>query len=111
MNHMFSIYVPSTKHADQPIDNTRYVNRVAKLLSRHFGGASWEQISGAWYSDDKNKLIIETITRVWAYSPTNNEFDRQYVESIAGAVKDWLQQESVAFEAIEYPVESGLMFT
>lgn len=109
--NLFAIYVPSTIDVDKPIDNDHYVRRVAKLLALRFGGASWESINGAWYSDSLNDLVIEPVTRVYAYSATNTAQDKAYVKVIAHALQTWLTQESVAYECISYSTESGLNFT
>lgn len=110
MNNLVSIYVPSTNNVNQVVYNEQIVKRIAKLLSLRYGGASWAQINGAWFSEDLNELVIEPVTRVYAYAENLTAYDKAFIKMLASAVKTWMSQEAVAYEIFEYAPESGMLF-
>lgn len=110
MRHLFSVLVPSTTDINQSADNTQIVKRVMKLFSLRFGGCSAQPITGAWYSKELGEIVIESVTRVYAYSDHCTDKDRRFLRVIANIIKRDMSQESVAYEIIEYAPESGLHF-
>ena len=40
LNSKITVYVPATVNVDKEIDNAPFVDRVARLLSEAFGGAT-----------------------------------------------------------------------
>jgi len=61
-----TIIVPATININEEIDNTEYVNKVAKLLSECFGGATATETLGYWQSPTVG-LVKEKSTTVFAY--------------------------------------------
>lgn len=53
LSHKVIVYVPATKNDENgahPIDNNRYVDQAAELLSNTFGGATSTDAIGYWIS-------------------------------------------------------------
>lgn len=93
-----TVYVPSTRDVDVPIDNTKYVNRAATLLSECFGGATSSDALGYWVSDDKG-LVKEHTTMVFAYAgdqELKENLDR--VIDFCESLKKEMGQENIALE-------------
>lgn len=104
LEHLFklgskvTIYVPSTTNADQEVDNTPYVNKVAEKLSVWFGGATSTPARGYWVSTTKG-LIKENTTVVFAYTDTKGlENNIDGLVSLCEWLKADMKQESVALE-------------
>lgn len=79
LNHKITIYVPSTKDINTPIDNTKEVEATAKLLSNCFGGATSTEAVGYWVSDTMG-LVKEHPTLVYAYATEENF--KKYIDLI-----------------------------
>lgn len=93
-----TVYVPSTVNVNEQVDNTEYVDKVAKCLSKWFGGATSTPARGYWVSE-KDGLVKENTTVVFAY--TNTEGLEHHIDEVV-ELCEWLKgtmgQESVAFE-------------
>ena len=93
-----TVYVPSTENISSEIDNSEYVNRIASLLSKCFGGSTTSDALGYWISD-KEGLVKEKTTVVFAYC---NEQDlNDHIEKVIDAcenMKKELNQEAIAME-------------
>ena len=93
-----TVYVPSTMDVDKEIDNTAYVDKVARLLSESFGGATASPCNGYWVSDS-GALVKEKTVAVYAYCTT--EQAEEYMDSIVEmcySLKQEMGQEAVALE-------------
>ena len=92
-----SVIIPSTLDADAEIDNTEYVTRYLKILSKEYSGKITVCNSkGSWYSDDLNKVIIEKNTIITVNS---DNIDAEEVNSILNLgilIKNDMRQEAVS---------------
>ena len=62
-----TVYVPATVDIDKEIDNKKFVDRAATLLSDCFGGATSTDALGYWTSPTAG-LVKEKTTMVFAYA-------------------------------------------
>lgn len=93
-----TVYVPATVNVDTSIDNTPYVERVARTLSNAFGGATATPAAGYWVSND-GALVAEKTTMVFAYCSTDDA--EKYIDDIVGlcySLKKEMAQEAIALE-------------
>lgn len=93
-----TVYVPATVNVSEEIDNSAYVERVARTLSNAFGGATATQAAGYWVADD-NSLIAERTTMVFAYCDTAAA--EKYINDIVTMCYDLkreMNQEAIALE-------------
>ncbi len=100
-----SIYVPSTYHDGPAPENivNYYVNDTLKKLSQLYGGATAQVVSGAWYSEELDKVIQEKITICYSYC---DNFDLKKLVSICDNLKKVFKQENISLELSD----QGLMF-
>jgi len=90
-------FVPATIH-DKEIDNTEYVDRIATIFSKCFGGATATQALGCWLSAHVG-LIKEKTTIVFSYCTTEQlEENIEIVIDALEALKKELEQEVIAVE-------------
>lgn len=97
LDNVVKIYVPSTYHVDQPIDNTIYVNLTLEKFSQLFGGATAIEGTGAWLANDK-KLVKENVTIVYSYAKELHPEQLHEVFQYAQMLKDEMRQSSVSLE-------------
>lgn len=93
-----TVYVPATVNVDQEIDNTAYVERVARLMSTAFGGATASPVAGYWVADD-NSLVKEKTTMVFSFCDTAAA--EKYIDDIVTLcyeLKQEMGQEAIALE-------------
>jgi len=93
-----TVYVPATMEVNNAIDNTAQVERVARMLSECFGGATSTPTKGFWVSND-GELVGENTTMVFAYCTT--EQAENYMEDIVRLcviLKREMSQEAIALE-------------
>ena len=98
LNHKVTVYVPATDNNGgmaKHIDNAKYVDRIAALMSNTFGGATSTPAIGYWMSDSRG-LEKESTTIVFAYAETLDEIDRVIDE--CEKLKRELNQDTVALE-------------
>jgi len=93
-----TVYVPATININEQIDNTKYVDKIATLLSDCFGGSTSSAALGYWTSPAAG-LVKEKTTIVFAYC---NESDLQNnIEKVIDActeLKTELKQDAIALE-------------
>ena len=80
------------------IDNTAQVERVARLLSECFGGATSSPARGYWVAQD-GALVAEKTTMVFAYCDTAAA--EKYIDDVVtlcNELKHEMGQEAVALE-------------
>lgn len=97
-----AVYVPSTKGADEIIEQNEFRNRVfetEKYLAELFGGFSKVDINGGYVSQEKG-LIQEDVAKVVAFSQDadflSNKLPR-LIKRITMWCDEWTQ-ESIGFE-------------
>lgn len=93
-----TVYVPATADVDKAIDNTPYVERVARTLSACFGGATASPAQGFWVAEG-GALVKESTTMVFAYCST--EAAERYLEDVVRLcvqLKHEMGQENIALE-------------
>lgn len=93
-----TVYVPSTMDVDNPIDNTKYVDGVAKRFSEWFGGATSTPTIG-YYSSQKSGLVKERSVMVFAYCSDTDL--QEHIEEVIQLCVDLcisMKQESIALE-------------
>lgn len=93
-----TVYVPATVAVDQEIDSSAYIERVARLLSECFGGATASPVRGYWVSNSGD-LVKEATTMVFAYCSTADA--EKYIDDVielCADLKREMQQEAIAFE-------------
>ena len=91
-------YVPTTANVDQTIDTSAYVEKVEKLFSEWFGGATQYSALGCWQSPAVG-LVKESIIIVESFC--NEKALQENIEKVvdlAEEVKHFLTQESIAIE-------------
>jgi len=97
-----AVYVPSTYDVDQ-LTTAQVVNyqreKVAETLSRYFGGYTEVIGSGGWFSEQKGKVIRETVYIVYAgCDPQALARCLASVIRLAGQVARDMRQEAVTVE-------------
>ena len=98
LNHKVTVYVPATCGVAEACDNTAQVERVARLLSGWFGGATSSPALGYWLSESAG-LVAERTTVVFAFA-AEKDF-AEYLEDVVnlcGELCHEMQQEAVALE-------------
>lgn len=93
-----TVYVPATVNVNQEIDNTAQVERVARLLSECFGGATASPVRGYWVAGDSS-LVAEKTTMVFAYCSSDDA--EKYIDDVVReceALKREMGQEAIALE-------------
>ena len=83
---------------NKEIDNTAQVERVARLLSECFGGATSSPARGYWVAQD-GALVAEKTTMVFAYCDTAAA--EKYIDDVVtlcNELKHEMGQEAVALE-------------
>lgn len=99
LSHKITVYVPATMNDQNGeahnINNAKYVNQIAEILSNTFGGATSTDAIGYWVSD-KRGLEKENTRLVFAYAESLENID---------CVIDWcewlkieLNQDNIALE-------------
>lgn len=93
-----TVYVPATVDVKKEIDNKKYVEEVATLLSNCFGGATSCPVLGYWNSPSEG-LVKEHTTMVYAYcTDADLQEHAEKVIDYCENLKEELMQESIAFE-------------
>ena len=98
LSNKVTVYIPATVNINENIDNTKYVERAATLLSELFGGATATEAIGFWTSPTAG-LVKERTTLVFAYA--DQEALRAGIDKVvdfALDLKKELNQDSVAVE-------------
>lgn len=97
-----AVYVPSTKGADETIEQNEFHNRVfetEKYLAELFGGFSKVDIDGGYVSQEKG-LIKEDVAKVVAFSQDEDFLSNKLprlIKRITMWCDEWTQ-ESIGFE-------------
>lgn len=98
LSSKITVYVPATINVNQEIDNTKYVDRLASLLSKCFGGSTSTPALGYWLSDTQG-LIKEKTTMVFAYCKDQDLEEKiDQVITACENLKTELNQEAIAME-------------
>lgn len=93
-----TVIVPATININEEIDNTQYVDDVAKLLSEYFGGATATQTLGYWVSPTAG-LVKEKSTTVFAYcSEADLQANIEKVIDKCVELKKTMKQDAIALE-------------
>ena len=93
-----TVIVPATVNINEEIDNTKYVDEVAELLSNCFGGATATQTLGYWVSPTAG-LVKEKSTTVFAYcSEADLQANVERVIDKCVSLKNELKQDAIALE-------------
>lgn len=104
MFYNVSVYVPSTIDVDKPIDNTEYVQSVAREFSKHFGGATAQPPSKGFYLAENGELVEENITIVSSFSKLSKAQTKKIACGIAENLRNTLRQESVLVTLNQTPI-------
>lgn len=91
------IFIPSTADVNRAIDSTAYINKALELLAGLYGGASSEQITGAWNSA-AHGLVKENINGVYAYAENITDAELTLILAFIESMKSELMQEAIAIE-------------
>lgn len=112
--HRVEIFVPSTYAVDIIISNTPFVLAVEKRLSELFGGGTAQKATGSWFSDEKQEVIHEDISIVYANctEASLKKYAREAFQ-IAADLAVQMKQEAVTIvvDGKMYFIEQGEMFT
>lgn len=93
-----ALYVPSTTDTDKPTDNAAQVERVAREFCGWFGGATAQQSTGYWVSDNAG-LVREAVTIVFAACTADQLREHlPDVLNLAQQIKAEMQQEALSCE-------------
>ena len=93
-----TVYVPATVNVNEAVDNSAQVERVARLLSSAFGGATASPVRGYWVSAE-GSLVAEHTTMVFAYCDTVDA--EKYIDDVVTLcveLKHEMRQEAIALE-------------
>lgn len=93
-----TVYVPATVNVNEAVDNSAQVERVARLLSSAFGGATASPVRGYWVSAE-GSLVAEHTTMVFAYCDTADA--EKYIDDVVTLcveLKHEMDQEAIALE-------------
>lgn len=93
-----TVIVPATININEEIDNSKYVDEVAELLSNCFGGATASQTLGYWTSPTMG-LVKEKSTTVFSYcseADLQNNIERVIDKCVE--LKEELKQDAIAVE-------------
>lgn len=98
--HSVAVYVPSTRDVDVPLSEAEVkalIQRTGTFLTERFGGAT--AIAGhGYYAAEDGTLVIEDVTRVYAFAGRLTSDDRKAVIAHAAHLRDEIGQESVSVE-------------
>lgn len=98
LSSRMTIYIPSTININQEIDNTKYINEAATMLSNFFGGATSTDAAGYWLSNSAG-LVREKSTMIFAYcSEADLEKHIDHVVEYCEKLKAELKQDAIALE-------------
>jgi len=98
LSSKITVYVPSTININETIDNAKYVDKIAKLLSECFGGSTSSLALGYWNSPSEG-LVKEKTTIVFAYcSEKDLQENIEKVIDTCTELKSELSQDSIALE-------------
>ena len=98
LSSKITVYVPATININEQIDNTKYVDDMASLFSKCFGGSTSSAALGYWTSPSAG-LVKEKTTIVFAYcSETDLQNNIEKVIDACQALKDELKQDSIVME-------------
>lgn len=93
-----ALYVPGTQDINHATDNAAQVERVAREFCGWFGGATAQQSTGYWVSDNAG-LVREAVTIVFAACTADQLRDRlPDVLTLAQQIKQDMAQEAVSVE-------------
>lgn len=98
LSSRITVYIPSTTDINKAIDNSKYVDECATLLSDLFGGATSTNALGYWVSGTTG-LVKEKSTMIFAYckeADLETGIDKviEYCENL----KTELKQDAIALE-------------
>lgn len=98
LSSKLTVYIPSTVEVNKEVNNKKYVDDCASLMSECFGGATSTPALGYWASN-REGLVKENTTIVFAYCSDvdlQNKVDKiiDYCEYL----KDEMGQEAIALE-------------
>ena len=94
LQHKAEVYVQSTVDVDHNADNAQFVEAVARTLSRLFGGASAQKVTGYWLASN-GQVVIEAPTIVYAYMATMALENMDKLYDLAEGLKRDMRQESI----------------
>ena len=93
-----TIYVPATVNVTEQIDNTQYVDRIASLLSKCFGGSTSTPALGYWLSSTQG-LVKEKTTMIFSYCKDQDLEEKiDVIITACEELKKELAQEAIAME-------------
>ena len=93
-----TVYVPATININEEIDNSKYVDKAATLLSDCFGGATSTDALGYWTSPTVG-LVKEKTTMVFAYAGEDDlKKNLDKVIDFCENLKSEMSQDAVALE-------------
>lgn len=92
------VYVPSTMNVNEKIDSKKFVESIKISLSNLFGGCTSYNASGAWYSDEKESLILEGVTIVQAFTSALDNDSINAVIELCEMLKSEMVQECISLE-------------
>lgn len=98
LSSKITVYVPASVDINKEIDNSKYVDAVATLLSNCFGGATSCETLGYWQSPTAG-LVKEKTTMVYAYCTDEDlQNHAEKVIDFCEGLKIELKQDAVALE-------------
>lgn len=98
LSSKITVYVPSTTDINKEINNKKYVEEVASLLSNCFGGATSCPVLGYWNSPSEG-LVKEKTVMVYAYcTDADLQEHAEKVINYCENLKKELKQDAISFE-------------
>lgn len=93
-----ALYVPTTVHLSQPTDTMKYVQLVQVRFCSWFGGATTQQVTGDYESNDGG-CVHETIYIVRSYC-TTEQLENHFLDvvELGERLRQELDQESITGE-------------
>lgn len=94
-----SIFIPSTIHVDEPINNSKYVGKYLKKLYKKYYYADNDifHAKGSWYNEKKDEIVYEDITIITFhfYKPLSDKIIKNFIK-MALTVKEEMDQDCVS---------------
>lgn len=98
LSSKITVYIPSTIDINKNINNKKYVDEAASMLSRFFGGATSCPVLGYWMSPSAG-LVKEKTVMVYAYCTDDDlQVHAEEVIDYCESLKKELKQDSIAME-------------
>lgn len=100
LTEKITLYIPSKQKdgTNRTQDAEKIRDNVIYYMSEVFGGATCENVTGSYYSQENQKVVTEQVYKIYSHAPNNFETYKhtKNVIQYAKQIKLTLKQESIA---------------